>query len=440
MTRLLPLVVATLIVLTLANAAIGLRAGAPALGGGPPQVLAAPGMPAGGDEPIAAMPVAQGVNVMVQSYAAKFVCLEPLPAGTLYYGAAAPLVKMATDVLIHNPNAFPITVYKKAVIAPLDGVPEAAPGGWKKVEIKPDYAWRIDCDEIARLISGIPTATFVSTYGIGVRVEGFVVVGMGPQTVAGSTGIRYASLDVTAEYERSSEVMKKDINYTPWWTYWWWNLPWRLGYSYERLIPISPTGNIDCRGLLYQALSNDANTITNTQERNHTLAALNLGAQIGPTRQPKADDDPALVALMGGCHKLDATMASVDYILVSNVTQTDPNPMGGSNLAVQRRYPWIPGRWYDLPVVMPQNRTIDLDDYLRQWNIQRWTDKADGLSSATISAAMVYYFPWWCGWGYWWWWWSGGSCTDIGVGEGESLDVEQVTPTRVFLQWPPTTS
>jgi hypothetical protein len=51
---------------------------------------------------------------------------------------------------------------------------------------------------------------------------------------------------------------------------------------------------------------------------------------------------------------------------------------------------------------------------------------------------LVYYFPYWCGWGYWWWWWNGGSCTDIGVGEGESLDVEQVVATRVFMPvWPP---
>jgi hypothetical protein len=35
-------------------------------------------------------------------------------------------------------------------------------------------------------------------------------------------------------------------------------------------------------------------------------------------------------------------------------------------------------------------------------------------------------------------WWNSSDCIDIGVGEGESLDVEQITPVRVFMpQWPP---
>jgi len=51
---------------------------------------------------------------------------------------------------------------------------------------------------------------------------------------------------------------------------------------------------------------------------------------------------------------------------------------------------------------------------------------------------MVWWFPYWCGWNYWWWWGNSNDCTDIAVGAGESLDVEQVTPTRVFMvKWPP---
>jgi hypothetical protein len=77
----------------------------------------------------------------------------------------------------------------------------------------------VDCDDIAKLLTGNPAATFIGTYGIGVRVEGFVVIGIGPQAVAGTTS-KYATLDVTAEYSRGSEVLKKDIHYVPWWRWW----------------------------------------------------------------------------------------------------------------------------------------------------------------------------------------------------------------------------
>jgi hypothetical protein len=51
---------------------------------------------------------------------------------------------------------------------------------------------------------------------------------------------------------------------------------------------------------------------------------------------------------------------------------------------------------------------------------------------------MAYWFPYWCGWGYWWSGWHGSDCIDIAVGDGESLDVNQITPVRVFYpQWPP---
>jgi len=78
---------------------------------------------------------------------------------------------------------------------------------------------------------------------------------------------------------------------------------------------------------------------------------------------------------------------------------------------------------------MPHNYNINLDDYIRKWHTQRWIDA--GAGTATVQNAMLYFFPYWCGGGYWWWWWHGDDCTDIGVGEGESLDVEQVSPTRV---------
>jgi hypothetical protein len=91
-----------------------------------------------------------------------------------------------------------------------------------------------------------------------------------------------------------------------------------------------------------------------------------------------------------------------------------------------------------LALVTPQNVNVDMDAYFRQWERQRWINA--GAAAGAVDAALVYYFPYWCGWGYWYWWWNAGGCVDIGVGEGESLDVEQITPVRVFMpQWPPPT-
>lgn len=393
----------------------------------------------GSTGPDTAAETAAAGDPLILSYAAKFVCLEPLQPGQVSYSTVAPIVQENTDVAIHNPNDFTVTFYKKAVRAPLENLPPIEPGNWKRVNLRPDHAVRADCDDIAKLLTGNPSATFIGTFGIGVKVEGFVVIGVGLQTVA--TRARYSPLDVTATYNKSSEVLKKDISYQPWWWWWWWRLPWRLGYPHQRILPIDPTSNIDCRGLLYDALARDARAdISDPTQLQHTLAALDEGRKIDPTtvgRLAGASDPPALVALLGRCDKIDANTASVDYVLLSNKGSTDPDPRPPTvNRPLQIRYPWIPGRWHDLTVVMPQNITVDLDDYMRQWHTQRWIDA--GENADTVKAAMVYYFPWWCGWGYWWWWWQGNDCIDIGVGEGESIDVEQITPVRVFVnQWPP---
>jgi hypothetical protein len=276
-----------------------------------------------------------------------------------------------------------------------------------------------------------------------------VVVAIGPQVNVAGTPLRYGPLDVTAEYARNSEVLKKDIHYQPWWWWWWWPLPWRLGYAYERVLLVqTPTANIDCRGLLYTALRQDAQTISDTQQRALTLAALDVGNSLDPTNIDALTDQtpPALVAMIGGCRKImngTALNLDIDYVLLSNKTCTDADPRTpavpgqcGVGLTTAVIYPWWPGRWYDLPVVQPQNVSTDIDKYFRQWHTQRWIDA--GAPASTVSAAMVYWFPYWCGWNYWWWWGNSNDCTDIGVGEGESLDVEPVAPTRVFMNvWPP---
>jgi hypothetical protein len=386
---------------------------------------------------------------LILSYAAKFVCQEALQPGQYWFGVAAPIVNQKTDVLIHNPNAFPVTLYKKAGRAPLEDFATVEqgvePGKFKEVRLKADAAFRIDCDDIAKLLTGKADATMLSIFGIGVVVEGFVVIAIGPQlapTPGAATITRFPQLDVTAEYVRSSEVMKKDIHYQPWWRWWWWPLPWRLGYAYERLVQFDPQRNIDCRALLYDALNKDAQAqISDSTQLQHTMAALEVGRSLEPGQlpnpAPSAENPTALVALIGGCNKLNTNLADIDYVLVSNKGPTDPDPRGvGAAQASAVRYPWVPGRWYDLPVITPQNISTDIDHFFRQWHQQRWIDA--GETTVNAQAALVYWFPYWCGWGYWWWW-NNSDCIDIGVGEGESLDVEQITPVRVFYpQWPPT--
>lgn len=413
----------------------------PALGANPQAPEASPPLEDEGGESLQEGQSPSGTDPLILSYAAKFICQAPLQPGQFWYGPAAPIVEVTTDVLVHNPHDFTTRFWKKAVIAPIEHTPPVQPGAWHAYELAPDHAFRINCDDIAQLLTGSPDATFIGTYGIGVTVEGFVVIGIGPQAVPGAVPLRYAPLDVTAEYARSSEVLKKDINYQPWWWWWWWPLPWRLGYAHERILPIAnPNLNIDCRGALYQALHQDVTEqIGDPTMAALTKQALTVGESLDPTRLGSLSNEtpPALVALIGRCDKLSTTSMSVDYVLMSNKGSTDPDPRTGKAAQPsQVLYPWVPGRWYDLPVVMPQNVSIDMYDHFNRWQSQRWIDA--GEDPAAVSAAMQYYFPYWCGWGYWWPWWNNGDCTDIGVGEGESLDVEVINPSRVFMnQWPP---
>lgn len=406
-----------------------------------PQVESAMAAPEEPAAPAAQPAVAAANDPLVLSYAAKFACLESLQPGQVSYTLAAPIVGQKTEISIHNPNDFPVVFHKKAVRAPLEDQPSIPPGAWKDLVLEPDHAVRVDCDDITKLLTGDPAATFLGTFGIGVKVEGFVVVAIGPNPGTTPADIRYSPLDVTATYVRNSEVLKKDIGYQPWWVWWWWPLPWRLGYPYQRLVPIDLSRNIDCRGNLVQALHEDVEReMGSTPEAAQTHLALDMGLGVEPTTvmAQSAEAEPALVAMIGRCDKVDPALASVDYVLLSNKGPTDPgmNQPTGSRSAQAIKYPWIPGRWHDLTVVVPQNVTKDLDAYIRDWHTQAWL--ATGADPTLVTDAMPFFFPYWCGWGYWWWWWNGGDCIDIGVGEGESIDVEQITPVRVIMnQWPP---
>jgi hypothetical protein len=439
--RLVVLTVLCLVVL-LAGVAIRPLAGSPSSFIGVPLAgasTAGTGPPAG--LPASAQAAAQ-TDPLIISYPAKFTCLEPLQAGQIFFGVAAPLVRETTTVELHNPQSYPVTAYAQAVRGRVPAGTEIVPGAWSTVTIKAGQAVRLDCDGVARLLTGNPAATFYGTYGIGVLLEGYLVVGIGPQTVVGNLKPQPGVLNVTATYRRGSEFVKKDISYQPWWTWWWWALPWRLGYAYERILPIDSTAfNLDCRGLVYTALVADANVqVLDAAERAQTVAALTAGwgMEASTVMNMSAASPPALVVLIGGCDKLvtaqGSYLADVDYVIVSNKSWSDADPIHGGGVSPQ--YPWIPGRMYNLPVAMPQNASSDMDAFLRNWHIQRWLDA--GGAGGNVNAAMVYFFPYWCGWGYWWGWWNGGSCLSAGVAAAESVDVEQVVGTRVLLPvWPP---
>lgn len=373
---------------------------------------------------------------LILSYPAKFVCQETLRPGELYYGFYPPVVKQTTNVLVHNPNAYPITFYRKAVLARLTNQSAMTPTLWYSVTLQPDHSIRFTCDDVARMLSNVPTATYAGTYVLGVELEGYFVIAVGPQ---GATQPQFGTLDVTAEYVRGSEELKKDIVHENWWWWWWWPLPWQLGKPFERIIPISPTQNIDCYAMLYDVLAQDVrDVILDPTTQQWTLQALQVGRNYNPNGIGclTTQITPAIVAKIGKCDKIDTTHMEVDYVLFSNKSPLDPDPRTPGAQPSPFVFPWTPGRLYDLNVVMPQNYNTDMYVYMREWYTLRWMEA--GRPEQAVRSAMSYYAPYWCGWGYWAWWWNGADCIDIGAGEGESLDVERVTPSRVFMpNWPP---
>ena len=371
-----------------------------------------------------------GADPLIVSYGVKFVCLYPIQAGTLSI-STAPVVEETTEIAIHNPHNATVDVYKKAVEARFEQQPQAVPGGKLRVQLQADRSFRIDCDDIAKLLTNNPAATFIGTFGVGVKEEGYIVL----------HSLR--PVDVTAQYRRGSEVLKKDITYQPWWHFWWFTgsggypVSVNPGHANERVIPVPPSGNFDCREALTNELINDVNASPiPLQEKTHTINALSQGAQLSPTRLPNGSEPPALVPLIGGCEKFQngpQTVADVDYVLVSNVHPSQPNPITLIALCpVVPAYPWIYGRWSNLNVVVPNSYNLDLDKHIRDWLTKSWHPAWDGVAATAYTCNMAYFFPFSCSWGYWYWWWGGDDCIDIGVGEGESLDAEQVTPQRVF--------
>jgi len=377
---------------------------------------------------------------VVLSYSAKFVCTATQPPGVPFYGAVAPVVQQTTEILVHNPNDYPVEISKVANLSPVEPPDAEIPTPLPWIPYGPIPAggsFSIDCNDIS-------THLLVQPFQIGVTYEGIVTIAIGPHQMFDE--LLYPQLDVIAEYTRGSEVLKKDIHYQPWWTYWPWDFaygdfPWRLGYPYQRIIRLSePTDEYyDCRDILIQHLFfvDVVNFVTDPVAQHELQDALRRGMDDYFLSDYPGDDpfglapenpEPALIPIIGRCEaSIDSGNAylEVSYVMVSNLA-----PLGSPI------YPWIPGRWHDMPVVIPQNTTIDFDYLFQYWHAYLWSDHIDySYSPEELWPYMDYFFPYWSGWTGWWWNYNGTDSIDIGVGEGESIDIEQIMPLRVIRPW-----
>ena len=146
---------------------------------------------------------------VVLSYATKFVCTKAQPAGVPFYGPTAPIVQQTTEVLVQNPNDYPVEISKVFNLSPVEpndpGIIETTP--WIPYGfIPPGGSFTIDCDDISNHIFGQP-------FQVGVTYEGFVTIAIGPHLMMEE--MLYPQLDVIAEYTRGSEVRKRTSTTSP---------------------------------------------------------------------------------------------------------------------------------------------------------------------------------------------------------------------------------
>lgn len=130
----------------------------------------------------------------VNQYAAKFLCGQiPSPASPAKI--LAPGV-YNTAVNIHNPNTFPVTIQKKAVLSEIEPN-QGLPGQRQTHVLEPDASMEVDCTEIFNLL-----ASANPPCGPGGAVfffcKGYLVVEAAQlQTIAGQVRYFAAQLDVT---------------------------------------------------------------------------------------------------------------------------------------------------------------------------------------------------------------------------------------------------
>lgn len=121
----------------------------------------------------------------VQFYTVPFLCES---------NAAGELVQ-TSFVILHNPEAGPVTVYRRGVFVGLETDPLPDGVVWNDEILTPDQAVRLDCDAFTRIVSNDPSATFASEFGPGARVDGFLTVGI-------EAGGEVPRLDASVQYSQ----------------------------------------------------------------------------------------------------------------------------------------------------------------------------------------------------------------------------------------------
>jgi hypothetical protein len=119
----------------------------------------------------------------VQFYTVPFLCES---------NAAGELVQ-SSFVIVHNPEADRVTIYRRAVLVGLETDPLPEDVVWSEQILTPDQAVRLDCDAFARILTDDANATFNSEFPPGSRVDGFLTLGI-------EAGGEVARLDTSVQY------------------------------------------------------------------------------------------------------------------------------------------------------------------------------------------------------------------------------------------------
>ncbi len=110
----------------------------------------------------------QPAPVDVQFYTIPFLC-ESNEAGDLV---------QASSIVLHNPEAGSVTIYRRAVLVISESDPPPDAVSWSAQVLVSDEAVRLDCDTFARLVSGDGSTTFNEQFAAGSRVDGFFTIGV----------------------------------------------------------------------------------------------------------------------------------------------------------------------------------------------------------------------------------------------------------------------
>lgn len=124
-----------------------------------------------------------------QFYTVPYIC-ESDAAGELV---------ISTAMILHNPEADPVEIFRRGVLVVLETDPLPDGVVWIAQELAPDQAVRLDCDSFARILLDDPTATFESSFAPGTHVDGFLTIGVEAFTEVPrlDTSIQYTYADGT---------------------------------------------------------------------------------------------------------------------------------------------------------------------------------------------------------------------------------------------------